>query len=151
MNISLLDYETSPYYAKSQSSLSLSIDQSKLCINFFSDQPRGEEERCSTRMKDLKSCDQCLKTFASRESLRKHKQTHDGAKKYDCSECIKSFNQKGNLKTHSLIHTGEKPHKCTQCNYSTNQSQHLSKHILKHTGKKPHQCNQCAMLQSQCK
>ena len=99
-----------------------------------------------TRMKDLKSCDQCPKTFASRMGLWLHQQTHKGVKKYNCPKCNKSFTRTDLLKAHSPIHTGEKSHKCTQRNYSVNQVSNLRKHILRHNGEKPHHCNQCEYL-----
>ena len=88
----------------------------------------------------------CPRTFASRGSLWKHKQIHNGIKKYTCAQCNKSFTENSHLKRHSLSHNGEKPHKCTQCNYSATVADSLRKHILRHTGEKPHDCNQCEYL-----
>ena len=91
---------------------------------------------CLSVMNNLESCDQCPKTFSSRQGLRQHLQTHkENVKKYMCPQCNKSFNIKSNLKTHILIHTGEKPHKCTMCDFAANRVHHLKMHILKHTGK----------------
>ena len=90
-----------------------------------------------------KSCDQCSKTFAAKRSLKLHKQTHSGGKRYNCFHCNKSFSQAGSLKTHFLIH------KCNQCNFSANDASHLRRHIMKHTGEKPHKCNQCDYISIQ--
>ena len=88
----------------------------------------------------------CPKTFASRGSLWKHKQIHNGVKRYTCAQCNMSFTDDSHLRRHSLSHNGEKPHKCTQCNYSATVADSLRKHILGHTGEKPHHCNQCEYL-----
>ena len=55
-----------------------------------------EKKVCSTRMKDIRSCDQCPKTFTSSKSFWQHKQIHIGANKYNCSQCEKSFSRQGN-------------------------------------------------------
>ena len=56
-------------------------------------------------MADRKSCDLCPKTFARKQGLYTHKQSHRDGKKYNRSQCNKSFSHNANLKTHSLIHT----------------------------------------------
>ena len=102
---------------------------------------------CLSVMNNLESCDQCPKTFSSRQGLRQHLQTHkENVKKYMCPQCNKSFNIKSNLKTHILIHTGEKPHKCTMCDFAANRVHHLKMHMLKHTGENPHHCVQCEFM-----
>ena len=54
------------------------------------------------KMSKQLSCDVCLKTFATRSQLFRHKQEHAGVK-YNCPKCDKSLSREDNLKTHSLI------------------------------------------------
>ena len=66
------------------------------------------------------SCDVCLKTFARRSHLLRHKQAHGGAK-YNCTLCNKSFSQNTSLKTNSRIHSWEKPYNFLHSSKSFNQ------------------------------
>ena len=104
-----------------------------------------EEEGLPVELKMVNqiSCDQCLKTFTSRQRLSRHRLSHSGEMIHKCAQCNKLFGHASNLKKHLHIHTGEKPHKCTQCNFSANQFSNLERHKRTHSGEKPQRCTMC--------
>ena len=103
----------------------------------------GHEKEVSVEMANIRSCDLCPKTFASRSGLYFHNLTHTGDKRHKCDQCNKSFTKRHRWKEHVLTHIGEKLQKCTQCDYSSNCAANLRRHMKKHAGEKSFQCNQC--------
>lgn len=68
-----------------------------------------------------------------RSKLNRHKLLHSSCKPYVCQECGKSFRSKESLKIHNFIHSGEKPFKCKQCSATFNNSSNLNKHLVTHS------------------
>lgn len=61
-------------------------------------------------------CDQCDKTFAKKDGLKKHKAAHIETKSFTCDICSKIFKSKGNLTEHRLTHSEEaKKFQCPSC------------------------------------
>ena len=63
-------------------------------------------------------CNQCDKSFTTRNYLKKHiKIIHDGIKKWKCEYCPKAFSERNNLRRHvERLHEGNAPtEKCEYC------------------------------------
>jgi len=91
---------------------------------------------------EFAKCDICQKMFR-KGNLKRHKQTHTGARKFDCVICNKSFTQKSSLQRHHLTHTGEKPYKCETCGKRFSQSNILKFHLTTHGTEKTYNCSIC--------
>ena len=74
-------------------------------------------------------CDACSKTFSSRQGYLIHHRTHTGERPYGCKYCWKSFRDGGTLRKHERIHTGERPHVCPLCSRAFNQKVVLREHV----------------------
>lgn len=93
--------------------------------------------------KPIYQCMQCIMTFKSRESLRKHiKGIHDRDGQVICDECGKVFQQKGALNTHKIVHATERPCHCTKCPKTFKDITHLRKHMDVHN-EDIHECSHC--------
>jgi len=74
-------------------------------------------------------CNTCLKTFISKQKLRRHiKIVHMGYKPYSCQVCEKGFANKQALNEHMPTHTGEAAYKCQMCEKSFKQLRGLCAH-----------------------
>ena len=63
-------------------------------------------------------CNFCGACYATKKTLRAHKNVHEG--KYDCDVCGFKAPYPIHLKLHKEAkHEGSKTYKCTQCNYTT--------------------------------
>lgn len=51
-------------------------------------------------------CEDCGKSFASKEYLRHHSNIHTGSRPYKCDECGRGFAQRNSLHQHLKVHTG---------------------------------------------
>lgn len=51
-------------------------------------------------------CENCGKSFASKEYLKHHARIHSGLKPYKCENCGRAFAQRNSLHQHMKIHTG---------------------------------------------
>lgn len=60
---------------------------------------------------------------------------HADDKPFVCQECGKSFKTKESLRLHLRIHNGDKPFKCNQCDAKFNNSSNLKKHVATHSSK----------------
>ena len=88
-------------------------------------------------------CDQCHKTYSSRQGLNNHKQSvHEGVK-YSCDECEYQTTTQKQLTRHiQSKHEGVK-YACDQCDHQATRQEHLIVHIQsKHEGIK-YACDQC--------
>ena len=65
-------------------------------------------------MKNQK-CELCNQTFATLESLKKHKTIHTiRTSEFKCSMCENRFLSQRNLQSHMITHTSEKPFQCSK-------------------------------------
>lgn len=85
-------------------------------------------------------CELCNTSFASRQVLTTHMNTH---KRYQCNLCDKKFDLKNELTTHQRIHTEENLHTCETCNKYFTRNKDLIVHERIHTGERPYTCNVC--------
>ena len=74
-------------------------------------------------------CDVCLKTFATKQSLRRHKITHTGNKRFKCPNCASSFYRRENLTSHLKVHSNVKSHTCHQCQKAFKHLKSLRSHM----------------------
>ncbi|XP_011560374.3 oocyte zinc finger protein XlCOF6 [Plutella xylostella] len=58
-------------------------------------------------------CNECLKTFANPNNLKRHMMIHNGVREFECDICFKRFHQKITMQTHRLTHVN--PLACHQC------------------------------------
>ncbi|XP_053677908.1 zinc finger protein 729-like [Anopheles nili] len=94
------------------------------------------------RKRDFK-CEICGKAFLEKNNLKGHMRIHDGDRKYGCDLCPKTFLFAGTLRCHKLTHTQEKQHACQICGKLFLLRTTLNKHLRVHTDEKPHICNLC--------
>ncbi|XP_019544609.2 gastrula zinc finger protein XlCGF26.1-like [Aedes albopictus] len=89
-------------------------------------------------------CPKCPKTYAIKESFRKHLAGHTMPEdKYKCETCGICFKTHGGLKQHKPVHTGERPHKCPHCPASYAGYSGIKSHLLTHTVQKSLECPLC--------
>uniref|UniRef100_A0A182WE82 Protein krueppel n=1 Tax=Anopheles minimus TaxID=112268 RepID=A0A182WE82_9DIPT len=94
------------------------------------------------RKRDFK-CDICHKAFLEKNNLKGHMRIHNGDRKYACNLCSKTFLFAGTLRCHMLTHTQEKRHECEVCGKLFLLRTTLNKHLRVHSGEKPHSCSVC--------
>ncbi|XP_076660546.1 uncharacterized protein LOC143363861 isoform X8 [Halictus rubicundus] len=119
---------------------------------------------------EIGHCDECDKSFADDEKLKKHIiKVHQKEKPYQCVLCSKRFKTKEFLKTHLKQHNKrftcdvcgiskvsgydlrlhKKKHneeyvaRCEMCGKGFYTKQTLERHLLTHTGEKPFVCRIC--------
>ena len=86
-------------------------------------------------------CQLCHKTFARKDNLHSHLNSHSN--RFKCVACSKCFATKQNLQRHDRIHTGEKPFKCSTCQKEFRTHSDHTNHVRIHTGEKPFSCMAC--------
>lgn len=74
-------------------------------------------------------CENCGKSFASKEYLKHHNRIHSGFRPYKCETCGRAFAQRNSLHQHMKIHTGIF-HKLS--NIDMHFTQKVKSHVLKH-------------------
>jgi len=88
-------------------------------------------------------CYVCSKQFPDQRQLRRHFQTHSGARPFACKFCQKGFPTHGHLKQHLQSHASAKPFACEVCGKSFSWKGDLKRHKRIHTGLKPYGCDNC--------
>ena len=85
-----------------------------------------------------RECPVCQTTFASNQSMMRHKKTvHEAIKSFQCDICLKSYTQAWTLKAHRLTHSEKKPWKCW-CGTGFAEKKFLIKHQkVRHTEGNP--------------
>ncbi|XP_011862566.1 PREDICTED: zinc finger protein 41-like [Vollenhovia emeryi] len=89
-------------------------------------------------------CHICKRRMVTQENLDQHLLTqHEKRDKIVCAECGKTFAKKDSFKRHMVVHTGCKPHSCMICTKPFARRSQLRQHLLIHTGKRPFVCDIC--------
>lgn len=89
-------------------------------------------------------CHICKRRMVTQQNLDQHLLTqHEKRDKIVCSECGKTFAKKDSFKRHMVVHTGCKPHSCMICSKPFARRSQLRQHLLIHTGKRPFVCDIC--------
>lgn len=88
----------------------------------------------------------CNKRLTMPSVLKKHKH-YIVEKPYDCNSCDEAFIDLDTLKIHKQVHNGEKPYPCKICDKAYRFNKSLIKHMNQmHLGIKPHSiyaCKEC--------
>jgi len=94
-------------------------------------------------VKEVFSCNECEKTFASNFNLTAHKKSeHQGIKKnFLCQTCGKSFTSKKTMLQHLNIHTGKRPYVCDICDKDFTYESALRDHKNTHEKNKIFKCD----------
>ncbi|XP_063853166.1 zinc finger protein 776-like [Scylla paramamosain] len=83
-------------------------------------------------------CQQCDKTFVSRQGLKYHTLTHsgvrnyDGVRNYECDECGKRFTTISRLNEHAFRHTGVREFECDVCGKCFKTKADIAQHVKIH-------------------
>ncbi|XP_062558359.1 myoneurin-like [Armigeres subalbatus] len=94
------------------------------------------------RKRDFK-CEVCGKAFLEKNNLKGHQRIHKGDRKYKCDLCPKSFLFAGTLRCHQLTHTQDKKHECQICGKMFLMRTTLNKHLYVHSNERPYKCDMC--------
>ena len=90
-----------------------------------------------------RECPVCNTSFATNQSMRRHKKTvHEAIKSFQCDICQKSFTQAWTLKAHRLTHSEKKPWKCW-CGSAFVEKKFLKKHEKTRHGDGAFHCKYC--------
>lgn len=87
-----------------------------VCAMSFQLQTELDSHRLSEHAEQKKYlCNDCGKSFASRQGLWEHSRTHDESKAlpYTCTECDKTLSSRSGMLIHLRTHSDEKPFTCT--------------------------------------
>ncbi|XP_010891726.2 zinc finger protein 711 isoform X2 [Esox lucius] len=89
-------------------------------------------------------CEVCEKGFHRPSELKKHAETHKGARLHQCRHCDFKTPDPFILSRHILsVHTKDLPFKCKRCRRSFRHQPDLKKHMKSHSGRKVYQCQYC--------
>ncbi|XP_035638330.1 zinc finger protein 711-like [Oncorhynchus keta] len=89
-------------------------------------------------------CDVCEKGFHRPSELKKHAETHKGARLHQCRHCDFKTPDPFILSRHILsVHTKDLPFKCKRCRRGFRHQLELKKHMKTHSGRKVYQCQYC--------
>ncbi|XP_071453707.1 zinc finger protein 689-like isoform X2 [Hetaerina americana] len=76
------------------------------------------------------ACEVCMRTFASRAHLSRHRLVHSGARPFRCDSCAAAFSQRASLQIHQLTHSRSVPYPCPCCPRAFRFKVSLRSHIL---------------------
>jgi DNA-directed RNA polymerase subunit RPC12/RpoP len=100
-----------------------------------------EEEVKEQKQNENKfQCQQCPKSFDTREVLRNHVKTHEP--KVKCQTCNKKFSIQS-LRVHLKRHEKIRKFNCDHCSAGLDVKSHLIRHIWKHRSDKLFNCAHC--------
>ena len=94
-------------------------------------------------------CDICLKTFAKRTNMERHKKTHvtgESSTKFTCEECGKQFARSDNYERHMKSVHGAPPHKCVDCGQTFKCFDSLLRHIDTRSKQDLNKCSKCEKI-----
>lgn len=76
----------------------------------------------------------CNREYTTKINLKRHVLiTHLDTQRFTCEQCQKSFSSKQNLIEHRFLHSGDKPYTCSKCNQKFRHLSSLSLHNKFHT------------------
>lgn len=108
--------------------------------------PEGLRKHMVIHSEDSAKCDQCSRTYKTKDSLLAHSchRSRSRCKKgsFPCETCGKVFTRKDLLLVHRRIHTGELPYACVVCDKGFVTASKCSTHLATHRGK-PYVCTDC--------
>ena len=82
------------------------------------------------------ACDECNRSFISRQGLINHKKLSHGSKEdcFTCNFCDKIFPTRAQLTRHMKVHSNDRPYVCELCNKRYKHKQDLKFHMdsMKH-------------------
>ena len=118
----------------------------------FQPSSMSSENGVNQEVKDLENkigmrgfpCEQCGKTFTSRQGVDVHQRIHTGELPYKCEICEKAFRTATQRREHvRRMHTNARPYICTTCGMAFKTRPDCSRHEARHQDKKPHSCSFC--------
>ena len=75
-------------------------------------------------------CEECQKSFSSKQVLNNHKLLHKNERKFGCEECGKKFVTPFALSTHQKLHQGKtEKFPCDHCGKTLNSASNLLRHL----------------------
>ncbi|XP_058457350.1 zinc finger protein 846 isoform X2 [Malaya genurostris] len=118
--------------------------QCEQCPKSFTSRNKLQSHINSVHLKkrDFK-CEVCGKAFLEKNNLKGHQRIHNGDRKYKCDLCPKTFLFAGTLRCHKLTHTQDKKHECQVCGKLFLMRTTLNKHLYVHSNERPHKCDLC--------
>ena len=89
------------------------------------------KESVQKRRKIVMICDQCEKTFSSKQTLDNHMKLHKNERNYSCPSCSKTFVCESVLKNHVKTHDSESNSdvQCPHCQKAASSMGNLQRHI----------------------
>lgn len=87
-------------------------------------------------------CEECGKTWATKQQLQKHQLMHIEARPFQCSDCSKCFKDSTSLKKHLEIHSNIS-FECLLCGQRSSTRYTLREHMLVHSDEKRYKCQYC--------
>ena len=84
-------------------------------------------------------CDVCLKTFATRQILRRHEKIHTDRKRpFACPfpNCTSTFYRRAHLTAHQRVHSKNRDFACPHCQKAYKHVQTLQSHMRRNHPKK---------------
>ncbi|XP_046960306.1 putative zinc finger protein 840 isoform X2 [Vanessa cardui] len=103
------------------------------------------ESHMKTHFVDPKfKCDHCIASFYFKGALARHMVAHTDIREFTCKICEKTFKWKSGLHRHMLIHNFAKRFNCEMCKMSFATKYAFQHHYRVHTGERPYKCELCS-------